>query len=295
MSSPFFPFLVINIGVLSLAVNLGYVPSSAFSQLLNWWPLVLVFIGLEMIFEKRKFLSFLIGLISIMVFWSIVFSDRGILLPNQESQTKAETWYLSPEATQSAELVDINLRLPRGGFDLSPGEQIDLLNLNSRIPNNSSMNISEGTETDQLSYSFGFDTPRWISGGDWQTSLRYSDQAPLNRFHLDLGWGDSSLDLTQANLNSLQLKQGIGPVKLVIDDQTQYQEIDLDLGIGGVVVKLSAEPETQIRYQVGIGSVIMDDQALGQGFGVRGETGSGNQTINIKLGIGKLEIISNAD
>lgn len=47
------PVLLIFIGLILLGFNLGYYPSQAIYQLLSWWPILLILLGLQVLFGHR--------------------------------------------------------------------------------------------------------------------------------------------------------------------------------------------------------------------------------------------------
>lgn len=95
------------------------------------------------------------------------------------------------------------------------------------------------------------------------------------------GWG-----LDQAYFNRFK------PQTMVLTSTKIVSGQDYDIGMGGLVVDVPTDGSLRLEYEVGIGSVLIDGQVVHQGLGIVGSFGESDNTVSVKIGVGRLEIRS---
>lgn len=296
-----FPLLIINVGLLFLAINGGYLESSVIHQLLNWWPLLLIFAGLDLLTAKKKWAGIVIAGLTCLVFWGLVLnyqpsskvpwiSALPLNLPRSSAKQTTQNWNLPLEATVSAQPINLNLEVPLGQLSVQPNSIKPVaLELKSRVPETIDLVVETSESEEYTKLSYGPQQKLWFNQ-DWSTELVYYPQIQLNHLKVHLGVGKSNLDLNQLNVNNFSIEQGVGPVTINLQQQIFMETIDVKVGVGGAVLYLPSTADYSIDYQVGIGSVVVDGQVQDQGFGLSGNLGDTGNTIRIEIGVGRLEI-----
>jgi len=220
--------LFITAGVLLLLNNAGYLSWDYWLDLLSWWPLILIAIGLEKIFVKSKlqFISYLAPLILIvpMVYLAV---DTG---PDRWERSFGDRYNWKTEMDKSVEKVDAvidhdrsDLRVNRSSFNLATAK----FDRFSRKPDIEFTKKNEIAEL-KLESSGGRRSPIIISGRgsyhDWRVS--FSDEVPLQL--KCLGY-QSDVDL---NLESIPVE------KLVVnnDDGNIYMKLGIKMALVEVSV-----------------------------------------------------------
>jgi len=91
------------------------------------------------------------------------------------------------------------------------------------------------------------------SRNDWDIRLNGQIPADLN---VDLGAGESRLDLTDVDLRSLTVDMGVGELKLDLRGKHDRDlDVSIDGGIGSGTIYLPREVGVRVRVDGGIGSV----------------------------------------
>ncbi len=103
------------------------------------------------------------------------------------------------------------------------------------------------------------------SGGPFMGSSKNEWDVRLNggipiKLEVDLGAGESRLDLSDINLRSLTIDMGVGEMKLDLRGRyEQNLDVNIDGGIGSGTIYLPAHAGVRVRVDGGIGSVHAPD------------------------------------
>jgi hypothetical protein len=156
-----------------------------------------------------------------------------------------------------AEAVEVNIRMGAGELRIAGGAQAlmeaDFTYRARRRP----------PEVDyRVAGSKGFLSIRHRRGGavffgssknDWDIRLNSGIPADLK---VDLGAGESNLDLTDVDLRSLTVDMGVGELTLDLRGKHERDlEVSIDGGVGSGTVYLPREVGARVRVDGGIGSV----------------------------------------
>ncbi len=271
--SMFGPILLIGIGIVLLLANLGRLPDLNWEAALSLWPLLLIFIGLNIIVRQvprpvGTWLSLLVALIAVAVFGyvllysgeSTIFSSNALWSPGNAKQ---ETISLpADDLTEASVSIDFNA----AGADVFPlRDSRDLIeaevSYNGELIFDSDVSGDKATvhlETvDNQGLFFWANPESWFGSAElsrWSVGL--DPEVPTDLF-LNLASGSVALDLDELSLSDL-----------IVDGGSGSSEIQLPGG------------EYEASYDVGSGRVTMTLPAFGQqAFVIDG--GSGSLTIYV--------------
>lgn len=77
----FHAVFLITIGSLLLSNNFGYIPWSIWDNLISYWPVLIIFIGIDIVLGKSSLGNLIAGVINSLIFLLIVAKVIGYSLP----------------------------------------------------------------------------------------------------------------------------------------------------------------------------------------------------------------------
>ena len=294
--SLFWPVVLIGVGVVWLLANLGVIPAANLGILLSLWPLLLVFIGLDIIFGRRwPAISTLIGLLMIaLVIWLLIMgpslglktSDSFFGLPivwnNMESRTERFS-----EPLGDATSATINLHLSRWPANVMPASDPAAL-IDARVTYFGGMTFDVSGSGKQKTVTLGqnwsqtvvFGAWRWDDRSRWDIGL--SPKVPLT-LNVNAGSGAASLDLAQLTLSGLTLDGGSGLLSVNLPAGPDRYSVRADLGSGMATMTLADAATADLDIDGGSGLFTL---SIGKQAAVRANlrTGSGMTTITLPAG-----------
>jgi hypothetical protein len=285
-----FPLLLIVLGILLLLDNLNVVPVD-WGYVVQFWPVILIALGLEVILGRR--LS--AGSIILVVFLLLV--GGGVLwwsVANGSGNVRS-TQFTWPDAGVERAQIEINLPVGElwlhGGSDLgdllladmqmSPGVQLD-----------QNVHVSNGVAQGRIDTNGDFfDWPRIFGGKSNEWDLTLNDRVGWD-LSVDHGVGDLRLDLSDLQLRNLNLSAGVGTVDVTLP-RRGGGSVTIDGGIGDLSVRV---PEgTQVRLQVdrGLSRLSVSSRFTRQGDVYETEglsTAESFVDLVLKVGIGNVTV-----
>lgn len=284
------PLVLIGLGGVMLAGNLGYVPQNAWHLLLQLWPIFLVGIGLDLVIGSthstwaaigRVFLGLLLiaGL-----FWLAMGIPGGNILKPMEIHQPLDN-------TTSAQL---EFNLAAGKFYLQPGQEKDVLIAGTAsLPEDKPANPLYNAPKDGWSY-FALEAPA-VSFGDQQSQwdLTINSQIPID-LKASMGAGEMNLDLRGTHVKSLDSKLGAGKMEVSLP-ANQDVNGSINNAIGTLILRVPACADVKLRVERGLTELILpagyrtqDDEIINQvSAGCMGHA----VNLDLSLAIGALQII----
>jgi hypothetical protein len=286
--SLFGPFFMIGLGLYFLLRNMGIISELNWNVALQLWPLLLIFLGLNIIVQqvRRPFGTFLSGIVSltaVAVFGSILlFGLEHPLLSRFNLQTSAEyyqeTVMVDGEGVETAEIsLDLgSLGADVTGLNSSQNLLEGTLNIVGRL------DFQEERQGSEATVSLGEHSRNFWSGGwvadsqqpPWQIGL--SRTVPID-LTIDMGSGASDLALDSLLLTDLDIDIGSGMMNLqlpsgeydirldggsgrmeVILPANGHQVLDIDGGSGAISLSLPPNMAARVEIDRGSGRVSLD-------------------------------------
>ncbi|MBK7215650.1 MAG: hypothetical protein IPH95_00875 [Candidatus Promineofilum sp.] len=269
--SLFAPLAMILIGVLFLLDNLNVLPPLNWGAALRFWPLALIFLGLNVLVVQFRrplgtVLSLLVTAVTLATFGYLLLSDapeadlRGLGLPvSDAAELREETFALSAEGITSAEVT-----LHLGNFPTSIGPLNDGGLIAGSVWTRGAVQMEPERDGDgHLELEVGvrenpgdwFDPRTWQAGEARRWTIDLSPTVPLD-LHIDAGNGATTAALDELNLTALTIDSGNGALEATLPDG-EY-EIGVDSGNGSVRLQLPQGVEARVEYDTGNGSLNVD-------------------------------------
>lgn len=246
------PLILITIGVLFLLANFGYINTSFWLLLVQFWPLILILLGLELLLGRSwqgQVIVLLVGLLAIAgIVWLTL--NPGLSLLNVSAKT--ETVTESSDGVQSA-----NVSLNPGVGELNVGALGSGSSnwLEATVAHPSSLTlvqdyqVSNGIARLKLDTQ-GFQVFMGNSVEHWNVSL--APQIPI-MLKVDAGVGGTKLDLNALNVTQLNLNTGVGGTEVVMPSHAGTVTANVDGGVGGLTILIPQGVPARIRSHAGIG------------------------------------------
>jgi hypothetical protein len=281
--SMFFPVLFVGLGTVLLFVALDLITTVNWEAALQLWPLLLIFIGLDLIVRVvpspgGTILSLVVGLMAAGIFiYVLLYSSQVPFLAESVGQSgadlKTETLTYPAEGVAAA---DITLELGSQGASITALE--DSPNLIEADVSFTGDLIFEVVTSDDLAAVElkASSTADWVY---WMNPLNWFNEAENHRWEI----GMSPVIPT-----NLDLELGSGPAILELDDLT-LTTLNVD-GSSGQVDMVLPDGDYDGAYDVGSGSVSITLPQKGQGV-FRVEGGSGKLDILVPASMGVMVLV----
>ncbi len=285
--SLFGPVILIALGVYFLLRNMGIVSDLNWGVALQLWPLLLIFLGLNIIVQqvKRPFGTILSGLVSltaVALFGAVLLF--GVELPflsrfnlQTAAEYRQETIAVSDEGVETAVVtLDLgSLGAEVTGLESSQNVIDGTLSIAGELEFEQTMRGSEAI------VSVGESNPglwfgNWVTSGNqppWQIGL--SRTVPLD-LTVDSGSGQTDLALGSLLLSDLVVDIGSGAMKLQLPGGDY--DIRLDSGSGSMEVVLPADGRHSLELDSGSGAISL---FLPPGMAARVELDSGSGNVSL--------------
>jgi hypothetical protein len=280
--SIFGPLLLIGLGAVLLAVNLGLLESVQLLNLVRLWPLVLVGMGINLLFQRQPWVGNLTALLIVGGAVLFLFYAPRLNLSTPGGEMLVEDFSEPLGAAQSAE---VNLNIDRGALlvagQVNPGSLFD-----ARVEHNQRVTFEARGETDK-SITLRLDAEPFeffdfFSGAQISTTVGLAPGIPLD-LDLNLGAGGGTLDLAALTLARLEASTGSGTLTLALPAGEYPSE--LRSGSGGLTVNVAPDAVLALSANVGSGRITL---TLGEGVTgtVELDAGSGGIVVNVPAGVG---------
>ncbi len=254
--------MLIGIGGLLLLSNLDILPGSTWHLLWQFWPLLLIAIGVDVLIGRRSIVGAVISALLILglIAGAALLSFIAPQIPFLNDYAHYSSWQYASIAhpLEAYQFADLTI-----DWNSQPGELSAL---------QSTSNLIEGDLTYRGELVFDVRdrgdraevqlTTRWQ--GPWFPppapsrrprtgwKLFLSPELPLD-LHLDTGSGSCQFDLSQLQLSSLSLDSGSGSVNLSLPEGISFP-VTIDSGSGNLTIEVPEEAGVRIALDSGSGS-----------------------------------------
>jgi hypothetical protein len=247
------PLILIFLGVVFLLNNLGVTEWTVWDVVLRFWPVLLIAAGLDLVLSRRSTWGSVVALLIIL---AVIGLSLGMLQQPPTSYAGPMQIGIPPGSASRAE-VKLSpaigyLRLVAGSTassDVLHGQVLPFRGENveqtsQALGNRISIQLATRSWVVVPFITMSFDRPNW--------DLSVDPDTPLS-LRTTLAVGKTELNLTQAQLESLQASTSIG--QTVIELPSSTASVNVDGGIGEIVLELPAGTGISIKASTGIGSV----------------------------------------
>jgi len=240
----------LGLGTVFLLANFGYLEWNSLNLLLKLWPLLLVALGLDLIFQGRSALATVLGvLLAIVIMGAVAWYALANTATDRVGNTSVS------QKLEGATSVDVRISDPTGRMEISAGADsgsllegsIDLVGNNILSQdyevqdNHGSLDLSmQGTAWGP--WMAGFDDPLW--------QFELSREVPVT-LTAETAAGSLQLDLTGINIDELNGTVAVGSLDVVLDPQDQLQG-QLSNPIGKITIHVPEGALVEITLQTAI-------------------------------------------
>lgn len=241
--------LLVTIGVYVLLYNIGIIQWSIFPVLANLWPLFLISLGFQIIFNKREIAKIITLIITIILLFLYGFNTQyqwvpelypsAIVIPmyedseSLESESDDDTDSSLADDTESFSniLYSQNIKFRQNTKSASVNMTFEYNDLNlSKAKSNDSANvsISDSIKLDNLSYT---SNDAQIDLYD-QSSSSNSSQLFLSQeilWSMDISSArDINFDLSSLNFEKINIENSNSNLNLILNNDTTFEECELE-------------------------------------------------------------------
>ena len=237
-------YALVALGALWLLIEVGFVPPSLTRALLEWWPLLLIGLGLDFVLPANKR-----GPLPITVYAAtgiLLISLFGISAPKAVTEQEFQR-PIPPDARSLTALIELGA--VRSNIQAAePGTAVE-----AEFEGQSPSKV-ELTGTTELQFEIRRGRPTFQFGrrASWDIEL-----TPTLPTALDVrsGSGSAQLDLGQFDLTAFTLDAGSGSTDLTLPGGGRYYRADIEAGSGRLDARVEAGASLDLALQTRSGSV----------------------------------------
>lgn len=262
----FWGLLIVAFGVLILLANLGFLPLGFWWALWQFWPVLLVVLGLSLIFGRKSnsaswiFLS--ITVILIVATGLISYHYPKVI--NYDHQT-----YSYSEEIEDAESLALRVDFGAGGMNIGASDT-KLIEGKASTYTKTTLKRSGGIDThvivDQAPMKGWFFLNPDIYTKKNEIELNISDDLPLD-LAINTGASSFDLDLSDLLLEKLDLDFGASDGKIKIGEKVNNVEVKIETGASSLKLYLPKEFGIKIESSSGISSNNFEEIGLNRSNG----------------------------
>ena len=279
---------LIFLGTVLLLNTTGVIEWNVWTVLWRFWPLLVVFAGLSLIFEDSKILSIIIGFfalitLSLAFLWSaaVVESPRWFDSVVEVEAEIEKSFVLSAEEFIDVERKNIEIDMAVGSLYIANDDLEDHLYLDAHYFSNLGKPILDSDFVSNnldvsLELGKGTSTFFWGSRSTPKYFLTLGSDEISTDLSVDVGAGQGEILLQRYNLRNLTMEVGAGQLKGKLSD-IFLDELNVDVGAGNLSLQLDGEIEITevINAKVGIGKLTIN-LPEGAEYKLEGDVGIGS-------------------
>jgi hypothetical protein len=285
------PLILIGLGVLFLLNNLGVLDWSIWEVVFQYWPVLLIAVGLDILVGRRSTAgSLLVGVVMILliglgIWWLGPRSLNGMPLTAQtinqplEGATRGEVALSLGVGTLQLEAMQEPEGLIAGTIET---QYLD------RLIRESSKRGDTAVFVLRYRDSIG-SGQHWARGDHWNVQL--NGQVPTNLL-IDTGVGTARLNLAELQIPTLGINAGVGDTFVTVPRQGVVNA-QISGGVGQVMVTLPQGMAAKVTVNKGLGSITMppnyvqnDNTYTSPGY----DTATNRIELSINGGVGNIQV-----
>lgn len=244
--------ILVVFGILFLGVNMNFLDPTVFARIFEFWPLLLVILGVHLIFKKTKIGPFVTVLLILLfggfVYWA-GYQNRSLW---QRPQTAVKDQRLSTELSADTKTGSVKVNTGAIKFDISGSTEKlfeGILSSNFMEPKISAF---KSGDNQKATITTEGNTPRvWWSGLKNELDLRLSNKVPLD-FEVDSGASELNFDFTEINLKSFIIKSGASAIDIKLGNKADQVSGEFNVGASDIKIQIPKGIGARIKADTGI-------------------------------------------
>jgi hypothetical protein len=254
--SLFWPTLLVGVGLIWLLVNLGVIAPISVSSILQFWPILLIVFGLDILFSRSyAWVGNVVGILAVggLVAYLILTPHAAAQISSQSQQ---ENFTVPLEETSS---VTYNLETASEPVAIYSLDAISEKLIDANITHVGKINFSAvGTTNKMVSLSETSDPSNWFTWAltstemKWNVGLAAGIPADIK---INGGSGSINANLVGMKLQTLSADLGSGSSVFTFPQSDQEITANLNSGSGSVEISLPEKTDITLRLQSASGSL----------------------------------------
>jgi hypothetical protein len=263
------PVVLIALGVLLLLSNLGVLPTDTWRSLWQWWPILIVLLGIELLLTGRA--SWGAVLFAVLVLGAAALFQNGLpavamrgVPPRASLELPGGNRFEQP--LQGARQANVEINHGAGRLEVSGGARegliaegtvtgVDLSRLRNRY------RVQDGTGNLDLSLTRG-NPFGWLGGRDEQPDelqVKLSPGVPIRRLEIDSGAAEVRLDLSELQVQTLEVDTGASSARVLMPKRGTTSG-SITAGASSLAVEIPEGVPARIRVEGGLAEFKIDEQ-----------------------------------
>lgn len=293
-------------GLFVLAITTGLVGWDVFWDLLRFWPVLIIALGLNLL-GKGLNSSWVRALGSVAVIATLAF-----VVATEISGVEMAGIWRGPTFASGMSEVDITepvetvqratLKMDTGMVGLSVAEGTELVELTGTSPwGDPSVSVDRSGDTADVTLSIGDEVNGWVWPGDSNADLDLKlARDVVWDMELKAGVADLQADLSDLSVRAFELRPGVADCTVRFGEATADGPgmITVESGVSSVRLELPEGSEARIRSQSGLTGHDISDAFEHQGggvwqtpgFGAAESAGDEVWLVEIKSGVGSIVV-----
>jgi hypothetical protein len=247
------PVLLVGFGLILLGQNLGWVQDDIWLSLLRLWPLILVAAGIDLLVPRRTIWGTLLSLVLVVAVFAGGFWLAG---PGLRARPAGELKEISVPLGDASS-ADVHFDPPVASLTVGALSGSTVL-LEGTVPAERYGQVEaktrqDGTSTQvELEASGAYATP--IFGPAEQPwAFRLTTEIPI-RLQVSEGAGQALLDLTGLQISGLDVEMGVGRVVITLPAEGSFTG-QVSGAIGQTIIVIPEGVAVRVRMTTGIGGL----------------------------------------
>jgi len=279
-------YVLIGLGAILLISRLGWFDLTRLVGVLRFWPILVIAVGVDMLTNGRRRLLVYGGGVAAVLLLALT---GGGMMSNPATTVEVA------QELQGARSAEVHIVSSIAELNLTGTAQSELL-ASGRLGQHTGEQVAvnyvvRGNRGEFSAVSRGFRSTfmAFRRAVDWDLTL--SGRVPIALI-VETGIGESTLDLRQLQLESLNINAGVGETTVHLPRRGGY-EGSIDGGVGEILVHVPRDLAIRIQVDTGIGSVNADRHFARSGntYSSPGyETAAQRVELQIDAGIGTISI-----
>ncbi len=255
--------ILIAIGVFLFLKNLGYIDFNIFVGILDLWPLILIVIGVNMLFNKKKVVPFVtwIAFFIILILYSVFYQNINIY--NFTGNAKAELVQKNIDIEKDSKTSYGEFELDIGASKVDIGSEEEKListhlksgdlTYSESYENNKEIAILKFENKDNIGINFG------RLDNDYNFNLNEDIIWDLD---FDLGAISGKFDLIDVPIRTLDLDLGAANLDVILGNERKESFINIDSGASNLNIVIPKDAGIKIKLDGALTATNIDDLNL---------------------------------
>ncbi len=253
---------LIFLGVVFLLFNYGVLNWNFFSSFVNFWPVVLIVIGLGLILNRRIPISFAFLVLGLVMLGMSIFlpsvSRPYFFTPPFYGSYRAVTRSIDYSLAQGAKSGSVSIA--GGGAEISLGATGQGFAQGSVTSNNGEPAIRYESAPARLSVALA-KSGRFNPNKPDVLDLKLTDKIPLD-LNINAGAVSAKMDFSKIKLNKLELQLGAADVRMIFGETGMQTKGTVKSGASSIVLVVPKDVGLRINFTGALANIDFQGRSL---------------------------------